>query len=363
MDNQQVNFWISANAGNFAPEVLPAVKRKLEQMDNTQMMYLSSVSFKKPSTIFLIAILLGLERFFLGDTKMAVLKLLTGNGCYIWWLVDIFSAKKRAMVYNFNQFQQATAMVSDSGMHVDAQQSRNVSDFGTENAGQQHDAAPVNNGGNNGESYAAPQNFDVPPVNRPNENDVVSNLYGRLKGLFVNPQSEYRTIAKENPSHTAILTGYVLFVAIIPFLFSLIRGIITFADLFGYSFFTAIWAIFRIILSRLLVLFGGIYLTALLVNSMAEKFGGKSNFNRAFALVAYAYTPMFLAGIFNVWSSLSWLIPTVGVYGLYLLVAGLRPMMQPSNEKADAYSSVSFVIAAAVYAVLWKVVPLIVYGY
>ena len=111
MDSNQVNFWLSINAENFAPEALPIIKCKLEQMDDTQMMYLQSASFQKPSTILIIALILGWERFFLDDIGLGVLKIFTCFGCGIWWLVDIISAKKRAQKYNFNQFQKATAFV------------------------------------------------------------------------------------------------------------------------------------------------------------------------------------------------------------------------------------------------------------
>ncbi|MDR2424066.1 MAG: TM2 domain-containing protein [Prevotellaceae bacterium] len=109
MDNQQVNFWLAVNAENFAPEMLPVVKKTLEQIDDSQLMYLQNASFQKPSTIFLIAIFLGWERFFMDDIALGVIKVLTCFGCGIWWLIDIISAKKRAQKFNFKQFQKFTA--------------------------------------------------------------------------------------------------------------------------------------------------------------------------------------------------------------------------------------------------------------
>jgi hypothetical protein len=111
MDTNQVNIWLSLNAANFATEALPAVKSKLEQIDKSQMMYLQTAEYKKPSTIFLIALFLGWERFFLDDIGLGVVKVITCYGCGIWWLIDIFTAKNRARKYNFRQFQQATAMI------------------------------------------------------------------------------------------------------------------------------------------------------------------------------------------------------------------------------------------------------------
>jgi len=112
MDSNQVNFWLSMNAENFAPEVLPIIKNGLEQMDDSKMMYLQSASFQKPSTILLIAIFLGWERFWLNDVALGIVKIITCYGCGIWWLVDLFTAQKRAKKYNFQQFQKLTTLAA-----------------------------------------------------------------------------------------------------------------------------------------------------------------------------------------------------------------------------------------------------------
>jgi hypothetical protein len=108
METKQVNFWLATNAEMFAPEALAGIKSKLEQMDDSRLMYLSNASFHKPSTMLLIAIFLGWERFFMDDVGLGVVKLVTCYGCGVWWLIDIFSAKKRAQKYNFQQFQKLT---------------------------------------------------------------------------------------------------------------------------------------------------------------------------------------------------------------------------------------------------------------
>ena len=47
---------------------------------------------------------LGVDRFMLGETGLGVLKLITGGGLGIWWLIDIFSVEKRTKTYNMNLF-------------------------------------------------------------------------------------------------------------------------------------------------------------------------------------------------------------------------------------------------------------------
>lgn len=64
---------------------------------------LESIPFRKPSTVQLIAIflgLLGVDRFYLGDIGKGILKYITIGGLGIWWVKDIISAKERCRVYN-----------------------------------------------------------------------------------------------------------------------------------------------------------------------------------------------------------------------------------------------------------------------
>ena len=100
--------FIGLNHENFNPQDLVAVKQKLEQMDDSKFYLIQGTEFQKPSIILLIAVLFGIERFFLDDIGMGILKVITGWGCGIWWLVDIFSAKDRAKRYNYKKFLTAT---------------------------------------------------------------------------------------------------------------------------------------------------------------------------------------------------------------------------------------------------------------
>jgi hypothetical protein len=111
MEQQKVDMFIGLNNENFKPCDLVVIKQKLEQMDDAKFFLIQGTTFQKPSTILLIAILLGWERFWLEETGLGILKVVTCYGCLIWWLVDIFSAKDRAKAYNFKKFTQATMMI------------------------------------------------------------------------------------------------------------------------------------------------------------------------------------------------------------------------------------------------------------
>lgn len=107
MEKSKVDMYLGMNAECFFPQDLIVVKEKLEKLDDDKFYLIQGVSLQKPSIILLIAIFLGWERFWLNDIALGVLKIITGYGCGIWWLIDIFTAQDRAKRYNFEQIVQA----------------------------------------------------------------------------------------------------------------------------------------------------------------------------------------------------------------------------------------------------------------
>ncbi len=52
-----------------------------------------------PNTAFILSLFLGglgIDRMYVGDVGLGVLKLLTGGGLGIWWLIDLFLIRERA---------------------------------------------------------------------------------------------------------------------------------------------------------------------------------------------------------------------------------------------------------------------------
>jgi hypothetical protein len=111
MEQQKVDMFVGLNNENFTPQDLMTIKQKLEQMDDSKFFMIQGTTFQKPTTILLIAILLGWERFWLDDIGLGILKIITFYGCLIWWIVDIFTAKDRAQKYNFKKFTQVSLLV------------------------------------------------------------------------------------------------------------------------------------------------------------------------------------------------------------------------------------------------------------
>lgn len=110
MKQELIQQFLLQNGECFDPLQQAEIQKSLEEIPDEKSAIVLGGSYQKPTIILIIAILLGWERFFLDDIGMGVVKVLTGYGCGIWWLIDIFSAKKRAYEYNYKKFQAALGM-------------------------------------------------------------------------------------------------------------------------------------------------------------------------------------------------------------------------------------------------------------
>jgi len=107
--SSRADAWIMANAENFLPEHFPAVKEKVNSMNDERIDALAGVKLQDPKMMLIIAIVVGefgVDRFMLGQTGLGVVKLLTLGACGVWWIIDIFSAQKRAKERNYELFMQ-----------------------------------------------------------------------------------------------------------------------------------------------------------------------------------------------------------------------------------------------------------------
>ncbi len=106
MNEQKVSMYLMANQDKFPAEKMIYVKEKLESMDDSKYLLLTSIELKNPTTILIVSVLLGslgIDRFMLGDTGMGILKILTLGCCGILTIIDWFSVSKKAKELNFNK--------------------------------------------------------------------------------------------------------------------------------------------------------------------------------------------------------------------------------------------------------------------
>ena len=92
MEQQQVEQLIAIYFNKLPLEAINVIKEKILTMDyNTASIILAQA--KDPTISILLSVLvgsLGIDRIYIGDTGLGIIKLLTCGGCGIWWLIDLF---------------------------------------------------------------------------------------------------------------------------------------------------------------------------------------------------------------------------------------------------------------------------------
>ena len=179
----------------------------------------------------------------------------------------------------------------------------------------------------------------------------IARLASRAKSILLSPKTEWTLIGAEKSAHTQLLTSWLLPLALIPAVAALI-GYGFIGSSTGGAHAASLGLGLRQALLQILSLIGGAYITAFIINALAEKFASEKNLDRAFALTVYSYTPACLGGVFQLVPSLSFLGSLAGLYGLYLLYAGLTPLMKTPPEKNARYFAASLLCILGVFLVL-----------
>ena len=100
------NFLIE-NQKKFKTADLMVIKEQLDKLSDKQLFMLNSMDFKDPTVSVVLSVLvggLGIDRFYIGDTGLGVLKLITGGGLGVWWIVDMFVITGKTKKNNIKDF-------------------------------------------------------------------------------------------------------------------------------------------------------------------------------------------------------------------------------------------------------------------
>ncbi|MGP1591423.1 MAG: TM2 domain-containing protein [Prevotella sp.] len=90
---KDVNLLLATYGKYFPEESMLQVRQIFENMDSNQVTTLSMLQFKDPLISLLISFMvggLGIDRFYIGDTTLGALKLITCSGLGLWYIVDLF---------------------------------------------------------------------------------------------------------------------------------------------------------------------------------------------------------------------------------------------------------------------------------
>ena len=178
------------------------------------------------------------------------------------------------------------------------------------------------------------------------------SLIGRASRILLTPRSEWIVIEGEQDNAWQVLRSYVVVLAAVP----AIAGFI-YTSLIGMSVPTAgivrvpiVVGIINAALSYVTSL-AVTYLAALLTDFLAPKFGGQARFDQAFKLIAYSFTPGWLAAACIAVPGFGFLI-VFGLYALVLMWLGAGRLMNVPPNRLTGYTAVLAVGAFAIGFIL-----------
>ncbi|MEP7180821.1 MAG: YIP1 family protein [Betaproteobacteria bacterium] len=193
--------------------------------------------------------------------------------------------------------------------------------------------------------------------------DAVRGIVARVKAILLSPSTEWPVIAAEPSSARAIYLGYVAPLAAIGVVAAFIGHSLVGVGvpLLGTLRVPVVTGLATAVVSYVLA-FVGVFLISWLVDALAPTFDAQKNPLAALKVVAYAFTPAWVAGVLNILPALSILGVLAGLYGLYLLYTGLPLLMRCPPEKSIGYTIVLVLCAIVVSVVVGLVSTLVIGG-
>lgn len=111
---QVINQFLLTNGKMFSSTDLIEVKKQLESLTPEQIQSLSAVEFLDPTINLLVSVVaggFGADRFLIGQTDKAIIKLVTLGGLGIWWIVDWFQIQDLTMKSNMKKFNENLLLI------------------------------------------------------------------------------------------------------------------------------------------------------------------------------------------------------------------------------------------------------------
>jgi hypothetical protein len=188
------------------------------------------------------------------------------------------------------------------------------------------------------------------------------NLVDRAKNILLSPGSEWEVIRSESSTPAQLFSGYAVILAAIPAIAGFLGYYLIGISLGAFGSVrlpigtSLTWAILTFILSLV-----SVYVLGWIIDALAPTFGSTKDFTSSLKVAVYAYTASWIAGIFNIIPSLSFLAALAGIYSLVLLYMGIKQVKLPPPDKLVGYFVVTIIAALVLYFIIGAVIGSIIF--
>jgi hypothetical protein len=187
------------------------------------------------------------------------------------------------------------------------------------------------------------------------------SLLARAKNLIFAPLPEWRIIAGEKWTVRSLLGRYVLPMAMIPAVASFIGYGLVGANGILFRLSGPYWGI-SMALNNLITSLAVFLLGSWLIDRLAPGFGTNRDIGRSAQLVAYSYTPAWLAGIFYALPGLQQGV-VLGLYSVYLFYLGVQTLKHLPEDQRVTYTIVSAILLIIIRFLVGLVLSDLIYSF
>lgn len=175
------------------------------------------------------------------------------------------------------------------------------------------------------------------------------NLIDRAKNILLTPKTEWATIAGESATLSSLLTSYVLPMAAIPALASLLSGMVL-----GIATSTKFMIMSALIAYAMAVI--SFVITAYAADMLANTFKSEKNLDKSAQLAAYSATGVWVASILSIIPVIGSLSSIAGgIYVIYLLYLGVGPIKNTPKDQRVIYVVIICVVLIVASMILGSI--------
>jgi len=179
----------------------------------------------------------------------------------------------------------------------------------------------------------------------------MEQIISKVKKILLQPKLAWEEIGVESITWEKMITTYVIPLTLIGAVASFIGYGLIGVSMGSFGFSASIsWGIgqaIRFIVSALI----GIFVSGAIISVLAPNFNTQVSLHDGVKLVGYAYTPFLVAGVIYVLPVLSPIIFLAGLYSLYQLYLGFKPVTKVTDDKHGSYFAVSLIVIIAIMVV------------
>lgn len=181
----------------------------------------------------------------------------------------------------------------------------------------------------------------------------MANLQTRVMNILKSPTTEWPVIAGESTDVGRLYREYIMILSAIPVVatfiaYSVIGVSLPFSGMYRRPM---LGGVSLMLVSYVMGLIG-VYVCAVIIEWLAPKFKSSGTRLDALKLVAYASTPVWVAGILNILPLLGLLTLLAALYAVYLFYLGLPVMMKTPADQVVIYMLVAALVIFIVSLVM-----------